>query len=165
MMRALDMTGQTHGRLTVLHRDGSVVGRGVWVCKCECGNTHTARGESLRTGRTKSCGCYQKDEMSKRKTHGYEYGSPEYKEHHRNMRLVRKYGITMKERDEMVQAQDNKCMICRTDFDEIDHEPHVDHCHQSGDVRGILCKFCNTGLGQFKDDVELMKSAIKYLEK
>jgi len=166
-MRAIDETGNTYHRLTVLGRADNESGqRSRWLCQCECGNTHITRGENLRNGRTKSCGCLQKDLMSERmRKHGYEYGSEEYKNHQNDLRLQRKYGITTEQRDEMIEAQDNKCLICNTDFDEIDHAPHVDHCHESGIVRGILCKFCNTGLGQFKDNTDFLKSAIEYLEK
>jgi hypothetical protein len=40
----------------------------------------------------------------------------------------------------------------------------VDHCHNTGKIRGILCTKCNTGLGSFKDNIELLMNAIKYLK-
>lgn len=158
------MTGQRYGRLTVLHRDESVVGRGVWICQCECGNTHTTRGENLRNGRTKSCGCLQKELMSERcLKHGFEYGSDEYKERHRNMRFIRKYGITTEDYLEIIDAQDGECAICSASISELDHTAHLDHCHDTGKVRGVLCRRCNTGIGMLNDDPDTLQKAIDYL--
>jgi hypothetical protein len=39
----------------------------------------------------------------------------------------------------------------------------IDHCHKTGKIRGLLCKNCNQGLGQFKDNIDLLLSAAKYL--
>lgn len=163
-MRVLDMTGEKHGRLTVLYRDESVSGRGVWVCECDCGNIHKTRGENLRSGRTTSCGCYQKEQMSKRSVkHGYEYGSDEYKEHHRNMRFIRKYGITTEDYLEIIESQDNECAICGTSISDLDHTAHLDHCHDTGKVRGVLCRRCNTGIGMLNDDPDTLMKAVNYL--
>jgi hypothetical protein len=75
-------------------------------------------------------------------------------------RFVYTYGITLEQRNEMIEAQDNKCLICS---DEL-NVPHVDHCHETKHVRGILCARCNMGLGYFKDDPQRLASAITYLE-
>ena len=93
---------------------------------------------------------------------------PEYRERHKSYRLEkiwRKNGIhfTIEQRDAMLSAQGGRCAICGTD------EPggrgwHLDHCHVTGRVRGILCHHCNIGLGNFKDNPEFMREAIKYLE-
>lgn len=61
-MRKLDLTGQTFGRLTVLssfHRAGEPKAR--WLCKCSCGKTHTPTTLDLRSGRTRSCGCFRRE--------------------------------------------------------------------------------------------------------
>ena len=62
--RRIDLTGQRFGRLVVIGR--SEEKRSYWNCKCECGNEIIVRGDSLRSGHTKSCGCY-KDEMASKK--------------------------------------------------------------------------------------------------
>lgn len=158
------MQGQKYGRLTVLKRDESVVGRGVWVCECDCGNLHTVRGENLRNGRTRSCGCYQKEEMSSRTfKHGLEYGSDDYKTHHKDLRLQRKYGITLEDYFEIIDRQDGQCAICSTDISELDHTAHLDHCHETGRVRGVLCRRCNTGIGMLDDNADLLIKAAEYL--
>lgn len=78
----------------------------------------------------------------------------------RNSYFKRKYGISLDEYEDMAKSQDGKCLICN----EVNKRNlAVDHCHKSGKVRGLLCLNCNTGLGQFKDDPELLEKAISYL--
>lgn len=58
----IDLTGQKFGRLLVLERgENSKEGKAQWKCKCDCGNEHTASSQNLKTGNTKSCGCYRKE--------------------------------------------------------------------------------------------------------
>jgi hypothetical protein len=66
MAQFIDMTGQVYGRLTVLSRAGTK--GGTWHCRCVCGAVITARGRNLRTGNTKSCGCFHRDKCT---THGF----------------------------------------------------------------------------------------------
>jgi hypothetical protein len=79
------------------------------------------------------------------------------------------YGITGKQFLENLASQDNKCEICQT---EISFEapsrkfrPHQDHCHSTGENRGILCNLCNVLLGNAHDSIEILLSAVRYLEK
>lgn len=58
---AKDITGQKFGRLTVVKRAGTKDNRAMWLCRCECGNELIVEGHKLRSGNTKSCGCYQRD--------------------------------------------------------------------------------------------------------
>lgn len=61
MSRIINEVGNKYHYLTVLERDGSnPQGKALWLCRCECGNLTKATGISLRSGKTKSCGCYQK---------------------------------------------------------------------------------------------------------
>lgn len=69
----------------------------------------------------------------------------------------------------MILNQDNKCLICKqpetgkTQYGDV--KPlSVDHCHETGLVRGLLCNQCNAGLGNFKDDINKLKAAVLYLE-
>ncbi len=57
------------------------------------------------------------------------------------------------------RLQDGRCFICEQPMEQI----NVDHCHDSNVVRGLLCKSCNTGLGNFKDDIKRLRRAITYL--
>ena len=72
-----------------------------------------------------------------------------------------KYGITRKQFDFMLKAQDYKCAICGKEI--TDQEPHIDHDHNTGKVRGLLCGKCNTALGLFGDDPSLLNKAVQYL--
>lgn len=61
-----DLIGQKFTRLTVSERIGSDSrGRSIWLCMCDCGNKVVARSDSLKSGATKSCGCYHRDNVSK----------------------------------------------------------------------------------------------------
>lgn len=83
----------------------------------------------------------------------------------RDMEYQRKYGITLAEYDFMAAAQCGKCAICGIDESGVKHgRLHVDHCHETNKVRGLLCNNCNHGLGKFKDNPKLLSEAIKYLE-
>ena len=69
MAKTVNEIGNVYGYLTVLERDGSnSQGRAMWLCKCKCGNLVRVNGASLRNGKTKSCGCYQKEQTSKAST-------------------------------------------------------------------------------------------------
>lgn len=71
----------------------------------------------------------------------------------------RKYGLTPAELDVMVAEQHGICCICLAGPAE-----HVDHCHETGRVRGVLCFSCNAALGQFKDRPDVMRRAATYVE-
>jgi hypothetical protein len=78
--------------------------------------------------------------------------------------LKRKYGITLEDYSNMLKDQDYKCLICG--LSEVDLEGralHVDHCHTTSVVRGLLCYRCNLGLGNFMDNTQNLENAIKYL--
>ncbi len=77
----------------------------------------------------------------------------------RHYHLKRRYGIGADELDRLVEQQGGRCLICGRDGPE-----HVDHDHETGEVRGILCFNCNGGLGQFRDDPEALRRAADYLE-
>jgi Autographiviridae endonuclease VII len=77
----------------------------------------------------------------------------------RKLHLRRTFGMTIEDYDALLAAQDGGCAICGDQPIE-GQSLHVDH-HTDG-VRGILCVRCNNGLGQFKDDPELMVRAAEY---
>lgn len=66
-----DLSGRRFGRLTALHRDTSATGRSKWICICDCGAIVSVISSNLKRGSTKSCGCLQRELLSKRATtHG-----------------------------------------------------------------------------------------------
>ena len=76
--------------------------------------------------------------------------------------LTRNYGITLAEYDEMSEACEYRCQICR-DTEPTGRRLAVDHCHSTGRIRGLLCMNCNQALGKFKDNVAHLENAIRYL--
>lgn len=164
MSRYIDRLGDRYTRLLVIAEGRTDdLNKKYWVCQCDCGAEIEVRSDSLTSGKTQSCGCLQKDELSKRQKHGYRYGSDEYKQHHRDLRLQRKYGITWNDYLEIIESQDNECAICGTSISELDHTAHLDHCHDTGKVRGVLCRRCNTGIGMLNDDPDTLMKAVNYL--
>ena len=79
----------------------------------------------------------------------------------RGYHLVRRYGITYEEYDVLVEKADGKCQICGNKTEKL----HVDHCHETGMVRGLLCINCNHGLGKFFDSIQNLENAISFLKK
>jgi hypothetical protein len=77
----------------------------------------------------------------------------------RHYHLRRRYGIGADEFDALVERQGGVCAICGRPDPE-----HVDHDHETGAVRGILCFNCNGGLGQFRDSIDSLLTAASYLE-
>lgn len=72
-----------------------------------------------------------------------------------------KYGITPEDFKQMFETQQGKCAICNEE-PKTKRGLHVDHDHETGKVRGLLCHGCNVALGSFKD-VTLLNKAIEYL--
>ena len=83
----------------------------------------------------------------------------------REKMLKQNFNMTSEVYEEMLRVQKESCAICgTTDFNySRGKRPHIDHCHQTGKIRGLLCGHCNIGLGQFFDNVALLEKAIVYL--
>ena len=80
----------------------------------------------------------------------------------RNNQLQKKYGLTLEEYDALAASQDGRCAICGW---KQPSSLNVDHDHETGRVRGLLCTPCNTGLGLFGDNVALLTKATNYLSR
>lgn len=71
--------------------------------------------------------------------------------------IYKNYGLSKEEYDSLMFEA--KCKICLSKERLV-----IDHCHKTGDIRGILCGHCNTGIGMLKDNTKLLQSAISYLQ-
>jgi hypothetical protein len=76
-------------------------------------------------------------------------------------RLRKHYKLTLEEYNILYKQQQGCCAICKKPFEKV---PHIDHDHQTGKVRGLLCALCNLGLGFFRDRPSLLQEASQYLE-
>ena len=85
-------------------------------------------------------------------------------EHSRRYQLKRNYGMTLEQWDEMFEAQGGCCAVCGTDEPGGKGTFHVDHCHDSGEVRALLCNGCNVALGMMDDDPERIRALADYAE-
>ncbi len=77
--------------------------------------------------------------------------------------LKQKYGITLDQKEMMLRGQDNACAICKKCLSM--ESAVVDHSHETGEVRGLLCAHCNSGLGFMRDSIPGLEAAIDYLRK
>lgn len=91
--------------------------------------------------------------------------TPERSAYTRNWQLKNKYGITLEDYNQKLIDQQGKCAICSKDHKDCQNGLYVDHNHDTGLVRELLCRECNSGLGKFKEDITVFSRAISYLEK
>mgnify|MGYP003939491259 CR=1 FL=1 len=120
-------------------------------CK-ECRKSHR-RSYYMKTKNTKYMKEYNKQYYKENKT----------KEHNRY--LEKTYGITYKEKIRLLELQNYKCAICGKDLKTRGNDTNIDHNHDTGDVRGILCTRCNTLLGWANESIEILMRAVYYLKK
>lgn len=90
-------------------------------------------------------------------------GSRRCKRCQKAQRIEKTYGISLESFEQMLEDQEGCCFICRKPFEQ-ESDAHLDHCHVSGSVRGLLCSNCNNGLGRFLDNPEFLRRAADYLE-
>lgn len=89
----------------------------------------------------------------------------------RRWQFKTKYGITPEEYAEMFARQSGACAICKrtepigrtSKYTGVEFWLHVDHDHETGAVRGLLCSDCNSGLGKFQESADILRLAIEYL--
>jgi hypothetical protein len=86
---------------------------------------------------------------------------PQYRERRRGYNNRYAYGISCLDREDLLVRQGGVCAICREPANPL----CIDHCHISGQVRGLLCNQCNLGLGIYRDDPARLRSAADYLER
>jgi hypothetical protein len=91
--------------------------------------------------------------------------TPRSRESERSYTL-KKYGLTIDTFDAMLSAQGHNCACCKRKSPGGAHDSwHVDHCHSTGAVRGLLCYHCNVGIGHLGDNLNGLIQAVEYLRK
>lgn len=99
-------------------------------------------------------------EQKRRETREWQRANPEK----RLAQRLKRYGITPEQYHALLDSQGGGCAICGQAIgDERGGRLHVDHCHDEGHVRGILCGNCNLGIGKFADDPDRLERAALYL--
>lgn len=136
------------------------------------------RGKYGRLGRCKTC-CREvkRDRLAEmtpaereqeraadrdRKKRRQERDPEAYARQQRDKDLRRWYGITLDQFEALFEEQGRRCASCRTD-EHGGHNWHLDHCHATKKVRGILCLGCNVALGQLGDDVDRILALAEYV--
>ena len=120
----------------------------------KCGAPDRSRNGWCRSCHNESIRKYQKTHPEKR--------TPYNPEAARRCQLKKDFGLTVEEYNKMLEVQNGVCAICGN-TDPAGRQLAVDHDHDTGDNRGLLCGVCNPGIGYFRDDPELLEAAARYL--
>jgi hypothetical protein len=104
-------------------------------------------------------------ECHRERARGYWKKNPLPKEIQRERNLKKSFGIGVEEYNKLLETQGGCCAICKVNACVSGRNFAVDHDHNTGKIRGLLCKFCNTALGQFQDSKENLHNAMQYLER
>lgn len=127
-------------------------------CKIEKPNSEFYKVKTKRRGRSYSCFC--KDCRSKITKSDYNSSKK------RRLKLVeRNFGLNVQQYNQLYEINLFKCAICNIKEEDLDQRLSIDHNHITGKIRGLLCSKCNSALGLFKDNNDILENAIKYLEK
>lgn len=115
---------------------------------------HTCRRQGNQS-RCKAC---------RKKLAADKYSSdPAHRARLRRGHYLYRYGVTFDEIVALRELQKGRCAVCDAKL-KGGLKEHVDHCHRTGLIRGILCSECNTGIGKLKDNPALLRRAAEYLE-
>ena len=127
-------------------------------CKIKLPLDNFYKNRNTTLGQCKNC-CYTKEKKYRASNQGAVSK--------RNSTLLRKYKIDFNTYENMLESQNGQCLICKSNiqlFGSKSTVAHVDHCHNTGRVRGLLCNYCNSVIGVYNEDVEIFKRAINYLK-
>ena len=118
---------------------------------CTCGNVFTTSH-----ARKKFC---SRDCLNEKNSN-----SPIWNSYQRDIKYKVNYGISLEDYNQLFEGQEGKCAICKKHQTELRIRLHVDHCHETGEIRGLLCSKCNLALGLFNDNPILLKRASEYIQ-
>ena len=117
------------------------------------------KGQCLECGRKASRKSYYKHRSSQiERSREYRKLNPNAG---RDAKFRYKYGISLEQYNSILKSQNGVCAICNKSSDRL---LDVDHNHSTGLVRGLLCRACNLGIGQFRENPSIIRKAIVYLE-
>ena len=126
--------------------------------------------ESCKKERSKDL-CKKWDQNNKDKKRAYNARKyAENGDYWRDNSFKQRYGISLDDAKSILESQGGRCAICRSPIDlhakgiNAPNKGHMDHCHYTGNLRGVLCRECNWGLGNLKDDIIRVRAAACYLE-
>jgi hypothetical protein len=137
---------------------------------------HSKRCKEWRSENPKKVAAYQKQWRDKNadaikeysKEYSKEYGLRPYVQERKRYRGLQQYGLTPEGFNDLWTSQRGKCAICEIEMRPRGRDKNsacIDHNHLTGDVRGLLCRACNHGIGNLKDDPDVLEAAAKYLRK
>ncbi len=118
---------------------------------------HTRGGRQRHLFKSSCKECHKK----RAKAYYHKVNTPDKQRSHN---LKRSFGISVETYEDMLSKQNGLCKICKVPASSLSKRLAVDHDHKTGKIRGLLCLYCNTGLGKFRDSTDLMLEAIKYLK-
>ena len=165
-------------------------GKDCYRCRCTCGNESNVEGRALAQVISKSCGCTRIVDPLIKKRRQQKYKQQWYQDNKEKIRprilesqkqrrkefkekygadiysISSRYGISPDEYLELIESQDNKCAICGCDFsvEQNLQKACVDHDHNTGAIRGLLCRACNMAIGLFNDNPDTCLNACMYLK-
>jgi len=113
-----------------------------------------------KVGRDEANRCLECGRRNRRKYYKVNKKKLQKKDHSR--KRFRRYGIDQIIYERMLKEQNHKCAICGG-VNVSGRSLSIDHCHETGKVRGLLCSLCNTLLGVAKDNVRILRRAMEYL--
>lgn len=161
----------THGPLTTIRHMERKMAAAKSTRKIACRNYYIAGKQSKvcpSCGAEKPLTAYpilKRNQSSGRASYCKECKKTKYPYSALSMRarhLRHRYGLDIESVVAMWESQGRACAICKSEIS-LERTAHVDHCHVTNKVRGLLCFYCNGALGKFKDNVVTLQAAIRYL--
>jgi len=144
----------------------SIILRRCTTCKKEKPLSKFFKDKIRKYGHRYQCkecgGKYQRTERYKKYRREWQKKHPDYwrKQHYKI-----EFGSSLEEYNELFEKQNGCCAICERHQTELKKRLAVDHIYNTKQIRGLLCEDCNLGIGRLKDNIEILKKAIVYLQK
>ena len=147
----MDLNCKTCGKQRPATSFGTYVSGGKIYTRLHCKKCRNKKASESRDDRTRW--------LDRRRYAEKKYDA----DYHRDWHLRKKYGMALDEFNALSEAQGHKCCICGEE--NSTHENLVvDHNHNTGEVRGLICSPCNSALGHAKDSVKVLEAMIDYLK-